>query len=153
MRPGHREAQNLFLSTGRRLGFHPKLTWTREYPTDGVWLTPERGPAVPHLPVVALEVVVSESPKSVRGSIATLEAVSPALGVLLIQEEEIRRGLIRRGFNCEEAAERLRRVKEGADAFIRTSRQRLERWSYRRLQSLSNLTTKTIVRPSGSIGY
>ena len=58
MRPGHREAQNLFLSTGRRLGFHPKLTWTREYPTDGVWLTPERGPAVPHLPVVALEVVV-----------------------------------------------------------------------------------------------
>jgi hypothetical protein len=51
--------------------------------------------------VVALEVAASETPKVWRGSIAVLEEVSLALGILLLQDEQMRRRLVREGVKPE----------------------------------------------------
>src|SRR6266508_597833 len=95
MRSGHNEAQAMFQQLERRLGYRCRRTWTQAHPTDGVWLlyTFHLGHDV--LPVAALEVAVTETGKPLRGSTATLDIVSPALGILRIQDQEIRRGLIR----------------------------------------------------------
>jgi hypothetical protein len=139
MRGGHKEAQELFLRLGQRLGYRSKRTWSREHPTDGVWLldAPHLGHA--DLPIVALEVAVTEGAKALRGSIATLEAVSPALGVLLIQEREIRRGLIRSGVAPEVATTHLNGLLRLAAADLSRSRQRIELWTFEQLQRRARL--------------
>lgn len=130
MKPGHREAQNLFLELGNRLGFLTRRTFSRRHPTDGIWLaSAETG----LLPVVAAEVVVSEGLKTMRGSVATLEAVSPALGVLVLQDEEIRRCLLRLGREEEQIQARIWSVSEHLHELIRSSRQRLEIWRFGQL--------------------
>jgi len=67
MRRGHHEAQVVF----ERLGYRCRRTWTREHPTDGVWLLDTPHLALDQLPVAALEVVVTETGKALRGSIST----------------------------------------------------------------------------------
>lgn len=99
---------------GRAAGFGYRRTWSRELPTDGVWVLPGSAFAGDELPVAALEVVVTEGPKSIKGSLDILAEVSPALGVLVIHEEEIRRGLVRRGVLTEEIDRRLNAQFEAA---------------------------------------
>ena len=133
MRSGHHEAQVMFHQLGRCLGYRCQRTWTREHPTDGVWLldSPHLGQDV--LPVVALEVAVSEGGKALRGSIATLEIVSPALGVLLVHDQEIRRGLIRAGAIPEAATAHAQRLLASAATDISRSRQRIALWTFAQL--------------------
>jgi hypothetical protein len=95
MKFGHREAQDLFLEIGEALGFAVRRSFSSPDPSDGVWLLGPRYGVHTGLPAVALEVVVSENAKSVEGSIHRLESISPCLGVVLLQEEEIGRRLIR----------------------------------------------------------
>ena len=66
-------------------------------PTDGVWLLPSSGLYFSEAPAVAVEVSVSEGPKAIKGSIDTLAEVSPALGILVLNEAEIRRCTLVRG--------------------------------------------------------
>src|SRR2546422_25023 len=141
MRSGHREAQSLFLALGRKLGYPVRLQWSRHLPTDGVWLAGGRHPRVAGLPLVALEVVVTEGPKSVRGSIATLAAVSPSLGVLLVNEEEIRRVLIRDGVAVEAVDRSLGHQLRHLDDLLRTTNQRFEIWSFAHLRRKYELAT------------
>jgi hypothetical protein len=138
MRRGHHEAQVLFEQLGCRLGYRCQRTWTRAHPTDGVWLldTPQVG--LDALPVAALEVVVTETGKTLRGSIATLEMVSPALGILLIQDREIRRGLIRSGASPQAATAHVQRLVAAATADIAHSRQRLALWTFDQLERRSH---------------
>jgi hypothetical protein len=141
LRIGHAEAQAMFHHMGRVLEYTVSKTWTRDLPTDGVWLSGPGHIGIGRLPVVALEVVVTESPKQVRGSIATLTAVSPALGILLLQEEEIRRGLIRKGVEAVEIERRLARQQSQVEDQINRSQQRLELWSYARLRRRYEVVT------------
>lgn len=134
MRSGHNEAQILFQRLGDRLGYRCRRTWTREHPTDGVWLLDAPHLGHENLPILALEVAVTEGAKALRGSIATLEAVSPALGVLLIQEQEIRRGLIRAGKSPQAATAHANRMLRTAATDISRSRQRIELWTFEQLQ-------------------
>jgi hypothetical protein len=145
MRSGHREAQMQFERLGRQLGYRCRRSWTREHPTDGVWLldTPQVG--FDELPVAALEVVVSETGKALRGSISTLEMVSPALGILLVQDHEIRRGLVRAGASPESAAMHLRRLLATTEADLSRSRQRIALWTFDQLQ---RRTRVTVSRPA-----
>jgi hypothetical protein len=131
---GHCEAQQLFHAVGKRLGYDSRRTFTREFPTDGCWLI--RSPTVIDggLPFTALEVVVSESAKTVRGSVVTLEAVSPSLAILLIQEEEIRRRVIRTGGSSAEADALVTRLREKALELSDRSRQRFQVWSMARMR-------------------
>lgn len=129
MTHGHREAQRLFLDLGSTLGFKTALSWSQEEPGDGVWLysSPVLGGA--DFPFAAIEVVVSESRKSIRGSIDTLSAISPALGILLIHDSEIRRRIIRRGGTTADANAAIdRAVHTATDAALKT-RQRTEVWT------------------------
>lgn len=136
MRPGHREAQEMFQAIGSKLGYQARRVWTRERPTDGVWLIRDVSPAIGGLPVAAVEVVVSESKKSLGGSVATLEAVSPALGVVLLQGEEIRRQMITHGASDEDVNRRINSIRSAFADLSRSSRQRLELWTFDQLRRL-----------------
>src|SRR5438034_223345 len=102
-RVGHGEAQQMFLEMGRTLEFEVRSTFSRELPTDGCWFVSTSMGGLERLPVAALEVAVSEYGKTIAGSIATLEAVSPALGILVVQTDEIARGLVRGGMHPDNA--------------------------------------------------
>ncbi len=135
MRPGHREAQEMFEQLGKALGYQTRRSWTRSHPTDGVWLNPGHDTlGFGYLPVVAIEVLVSEGAKTSRGSLATLTAVSPAVGVLLVHEEEIRRGMLRKGTSSEAADAVIgARRADLLDAANRTS-QRIAIWTFSQLR-------------------
>jgi hypothetical protein len=134
VREGHREASELFLALGQALGYRVRRTWSRELPTDGVWMSASGEPVTPELPLVAVEVLVSEGSKSIKGSIGVLTAVSPALGILLVQEEEIRRGLIRHGCPTCKIVRSIARQRESLDALVSRSAQRLDVWSFAQLR-------------------
>jgi hypothetical protein len=131
----------MFERFGRALGYQTRRTWTRELPTDGVWLMPGSGLLFAEFPAVAIEVAVSEGPKVIKGSIDTLAEVSPALGVMLINEVEIRRGELRKGRSVE-AVERMitDRVAAAKDRASR-HQQRIEVWSYQELRRRCELAT------------
>src|SRR5262249_25138971 len=134
MRPGHRAAQKLFEALGRSQGFEPARTYSPKLPTDGVWF--HKGGVIGALPVVAIEVVVSESPKLMKGSVRTLELVSPALGVLLLEDEEIWRGRVRRGDSDEKATAYVARVHAELLDLAAHSGRRIEVWTISHLRKL-----------------
>jgi hypothetical protein len=134
LRAGHREAQDMFLAMGRALGYQTRRTWSAELPTDGVWVSPLASAPAGGLPIVALEVIVTEGPKTAKGSIQTLAAVSPALGIVCLQDEEIRRGLIRAGVIPQEAERRLLRQHDLIEEQFRRCTQRIELWSFGNLR-------------------
>jgi hypothetical protein len=131
----------MFLAMGHALGYQARRTWSAELPTDGVWLSPAGGGPFGGLPVVALEVIVTEGPKTVKGSIQTLAAVSPALGLVCLQEEEIRRGLIRRGIGPQEVERRLARQQDQIGEQLRRCPHRIELWSFGQLRRRYRLIT------------
>jgi len=139
MKPGHAEAQSMFLEMGRSLGFSTRLTWSRQLPTDGVWLSPADEYVLPELPAVALEVAVSEGPKAIKGSIDTLAEVSPALGVLVVNDVEIRRSAIRKGTAPEAIERRIRDRIESARDRTGRHQQRFQVWDYAELANRHRL--------------
>ena len=134
MRIGHNEAQVLFRRMGEHLGYKARRSWTREHPTDGVWVLASAHFGYDEVPIAALEVVVTESGKSLRGSIATLEAVSPAVAVLLVQDREIRRGLIRAGASQEQVTRYLGHLMRSAVSDASRSRQRIAVWTFDQME-------------------
>ncbi|MEA2682181.1 MAG: hypothetical protein QOK05_509 [Chloroflexota bacterium] len=144
----------MFAAVGERLGFSVRRTWAQNRPTDGVWVIESKG-AVRPLPVVALEVIVSEGLKSARGSVQTLAAVSPALGVLLLQEEEIARRLMRRGLSRSGAEYRVAQQRDALGVELGTQRQRLEIWSFEYLRRVYATATlrETIYSAVQSANY
>lgn len=140
MRAGHRAAQRMFEELGRSQGFMPRRTFSATLPTDGVWFH-HRG-FIESLPVVAIEVVASETQKVMKGSIHTLELVSPALGVLLIEDEEIWRKRIRNGATEAQAASYVAHLIDTASALVKRSRQRIEVWTVSHLRKLHAIAGK-----------
>jgi hypothetical protein len=131
----------MFLAIGRTLGYQTRLTWSRDLPTDGVWLLPGDGYLLPEAPAVALEVAVSEGPKAVKGSIDTLAEVSPALGVLVINEAEIRRCALRDGISAEFVEEQIAGRFATAHERVAKHQQRVEVWTYEQLSRRYELAT------------
>ncbi len=141
MRPGHADAQYMFLEIGKALGYRTRLMWSRELPTDGVWLLPGDGYALPEVPAVALEVAVSEGPKALRGSIDTLAEISPALGILIINDAEIRRGALREGLSAEVIERRVAERVAAAHNRISRHQQRIDVWGFAQLSRRYQLAT------------
>ncbi len=125
MSSGHAVAQRLFLEIGARRGYMTQQSYSSDAPTDGIWLTKGGFASVDRIPVAAIEVVASESLKTWRGSIATLEEVSPSIGILLLQDEEIFRRLVRKGMEADEAKRSLERTKIMMQQAAARSRQRI----------------------------
>ena len=134
MRFGHREAQDMFLDVGQVLGYTARRAFSSTDPSDGVWVMSDRGGLTAGLPVAAIEVLVSESPKAISGSIHRLESISPALGIVLLHEEEVRRRLTGLGFNEARINRAIARDIAQVEDQIRQSKQRLQRWSFAQLQ-------------------
>src|SRR5689334_12840631 len=105
----------MFERVGRQLGYRTRRSWTRALPTDGVWVV-NGHPGLSDLPLVALEVAVSEDPKQTKGSIGTLVEVSPALGLVVVHEEEIRRSLTKKGVGADEIQRRIIRKRTQVEA-------------------------------------
>jgi hypothetical protein len=144
----------MFRELGTALGYAVRASYSQAYPTDGVWLArpPLRG--VDALPLVAIEIAVSESRKTLRGSLFTLEMVSPALAIILVHEDELRRRHIRLGGSADEAQRRVAAVQELATTLAATSRQRTVVWSVaalrRRFQDATGVSS-LYEMPSGLI--
>jgi hypothetical protein len=152
MTSGHKEGQALFEALGRRYGYEVRRSYSKSLPTDGVWYTESQFGALPPVPIVAIEVVVSESRKSIRGSVVTLELVSPALGVLLIHEEEMRRRLVRAGATPEMVTAKVAASRAHASELAANARQRIEIWSFADLVRLYRNATgdRSLYRIGGS---
>ena len=131
MRTGHKQAQDMFLELGNHHGFQTRRTFTPVFPTDGIWIG--RNGVFGELTAAAIEVVVSESPKSIRGSVTTLEIVSPSVGVILLHDDEIRRGLMRNGADETELRRCLTNMCNHIEQIVQRSRQRFEIWTYGQL--------------------
>jgi len=125
MSPSHRAAQRKFLELGQALGYRTARSFSPDAPADGVWMT-----SCPlGVPVVAAEVIVSEGLKARRGSVATLERISPALAVLIYDPDEARRRAYRRGAAEAEAEGAVRRLEDSLRALAAESRQRFQVWA------------------------
>jgi hypothetical protein len=148
---GHREAQQLFLEAGMALGFEVKKSYSKEHPSDGVWLLGGEYGRLARLPVSAIEVVVSESPKAVSGSIHRLESISPALGIVVVHEDEIKRRMTRAGASSGRIEAAVAKDIERVENHMRRSKQRLERWSFAQLCWMHRLAT-SVRMPSSTVG-
>jgi hypothetical protein len=62
MRIGHKHLQNLFADIGDKLGYSPKRNYSTQNPTDGVWFIRNPFNILEQTPLVAIEILVSESP-------------------------------------------------------------------------------------------
>jgi hypothetical protein len=150
MKPGHRDAQDKFLEAGTALGYTTRRTYSSEWHTDGVWLLRDRLLGR-DIPVAAIEVIVSEGKKTRQGSIFVLEMISPALGIVLLHDEEIRRGMWRNGATdariereIAHREEHLRRLAEG-------SKQRIEVWRTANLDYVHDHALRTaMAAPPGA---
>lgn len=141
MRTGHKDAQFLFEQLGRAAGYAYRRSWTRALPTDGVWLLDESLTLGSELPIAALEVAVSEGPKALKGSLDILAEVSPSIGILCINEVEIRRGLIRKGVPQNHIVDRIAGLMMIAHERVARSQQRLAVWSYAQLEQRYRFNT------------
>ncbi len=139
MRQGHREAQEMFIDIGLAMGHQVRRTFSSSQPGDGVWID-ERPGLLQGLPLTAIEVLVSESPKAICGSIHRLESISPVLGIILVHEDEIRRRLTRLGFNSSRIASAVARDIALVDSCLATSKQRIQRWSFAQLRWVHSQT-------------
>ena len=148
MTPGHKEAQRLFLEIGEAKGYQISRTFSESSPTDGVWFVPGSFGEMEHLPVAALEVAASESPKAWKGSIATIEEVSPAFGVLLLQDEVMRSRLGRQGWSTDDVELEIQRVHDAMQSVALRSKQRLTvmNMATLRYQHRMHYATSLIVR-------
>jgi hypothetical protein len=141
MRKAHADAQKLFRDIGIKMGFKYQKTWNQRYPTDGVWVA--KAPTLPleELPLVALEVSNTESPKELAGSVAVLEEVSPSLGLLVLQDEDLRRRHVRKGDSIDEIGRILAVKLNRAHELIAKSRQRIEVWTFAQLKHRHRLAS------------
>lgn len=133
MRYGHKEIQNLLLLIGKNFGYDVKKNFTSRLPTDGVWFTKTPLGGIELLPVVAIEVIVSEGPKSIRGSISVLESVSPSVAVIFIHDEEIRRRLLLKGLSYDEVKKQIDAMHELVEEVTSKSKQRFVVWTEKML--------------------
>jgi hypothetical protein len=139
MTPGHADAQRMFFEVGKALGYQPRRTFSKALPTDGVWLALNGIARFQEVPIAAIEVVASEGLKTWRGSLATLEAVSPAVAFLLLQEEEVRRRMSRAGASASRIERVIHRtLNQMRDAAAQT-RQRVEVYTMENLRCLHHL--------------
>jgi hypothetical protein len=138
MTNGHKQAQRLFEIIGLSLGFKFCQNWSQSTPGDGSWLWNTCVLRDSVFPIATIEVAVSESLKRLRGSISTIELISPSLGVLLIQEEEIRRGLLRKGIEAVKAENIISNIITTMEKEVSMSKQRIEIWTMKELRARAN---------------
>ena len=148
MKRAHKEAQNQFEQIGISRGFKVKKIFTREIPTDGVWFYKEKIVDL-SLPIVALEVAVSESAKLLKGSLMTLQEVSPSLGILVLHDKEMRRKVIRNGGNMAKVETYFQNALNAAHRAKYNLSQRIEIMSATQLEYVFEFETRKCSKALG----
>ena len=85
----HEEIREKLLQIGEALGYESRSSFRKDAMGDAIWLD-RRGKrfAGRSLPTVAFEVLTFETTREIRDCIMTLQIIGPALGILVIVEEE-----------------------------------------------------------------
>ncbi len=125
----------MFKLMGEKLGYKYKKTWNKDTPTDGVWV--QKIPNIvldEYFPIVALEVASSESPKIIKGSIATLMEVNPMIGILLIQSDDKLRENLKKGMTTTDAEKKVEAEVKSAIQFVGKIHQRIYVWDMERFR-------------------
>ena len=86
----HQKYVERLLRIGESLGYVTATRFLKDPQGDAIWYveTSRHVHSRRRLPIVAFEVLCSETPKLIKGSIATLQHISASLGVLVIVNEE-----------------------------------------------------------------
>jgi hypothetical protein len=121
-------------------------TFSRRWPTDGLWYPSHRDGLTDGLPLAAVEVLVSEGAKSIRGSVGVLEAVSPVLGVVVLHDEDIARRLRQKGKTEAAIAEALDCINDQIEDHIEHTRQRIQLWTFSQLKRRHDLAAAAAKR-------
>ncbi|MFH1006199.1 MAG: hypothetical protein V1800_01690 [Candidatus Latescibacterota bacterium] len=88
----HREIQRKLLAIGEALGYRSRRSFKKHAMGDAVWLDGRsKRYAQEMVPVAAFEILSFETKKEMVDCIMTLQSISPALGVLVVLEEEYAR--------------------------------------------------------------
>ncbi|NOU99490.1 hypothetical protein [Paenibacillus planticolens] len=144
MKYGHLETQLMFSRLGESLGYRASKIYTPNCPTDGVWFGRHPFDRTREVPVLAIEVLVSESLKIIRGSIRTLERVSPQIAILLLHEGEILGQWLAEGSESDMLDRRMSALKQTVADEITQSYQRFEIWNEHSLWYLNKIKTKEV---------
>jgi len=108
----HEEYRRKILQIGESLGYRVRRSFSKHSRGDAVWIDPRslkfsgRG-----LPVVAFEILTFELYREIKDCIMNLQSISPALGVLVVIEDEYAersRKLVR--YDRESYPEHIKRV-------------------------------------------
>ena len=142
MKISHKKAQEMFMDIGKDQGFRYTPTFSHEYPTDGVWWVDAPLMGEEQVPIAAIEVANSEDAKRIKGSLFILAEVSPSFGIMMINDDDIRRRLTRMG-KTQNAIDRLIKqnivnIKSYASRF----QQRIVVWTYGQLKYRHSLVKK-----------
>ncbi|MCA0985147.1 hypothetical protein LCL89_14035 [Halobacillus yeomjeoni] len=138
MRAGHKLSQERLLKLGEEMNFIVKKTFSQSLPTDGVWLIKNPLLISEFIPFLAVEVIVSESPKTIRGSIKTLEQVKPTIAVVFIHEGEIVARWARQKMDAQQIHEKIKSLYNFLEKERLISSVRLEIWNEDRLSHLES---------------
>ena len=114
MSPKHLEYQEKLLEIGEAMGYDCRPSFRKSAMGDAVWLESASGKyARELLPIVAFKVLCFETGKEIREALMTLQAISPALGVLVVVEEEYaRRAKELKRYDAQTYPKHIRRLAE-----------------------------------------
>jgi hypothetical protein len=85
----HREIQRKLLAIGEALGYRCRRSFKKHAMGDAVWLDGRSKRYTGEMvPVAAFEILSFETKKEILDCIMTLQTISPALGVLVVLDEE-----------------------------------------------------------------
>jgi len=107
--------QDKLIEIGEALGYETRRSYKKSAAGDAVWLD-RRGGRIwtESLPVVAFKLLTFETTKEIREAIATLQAISPSLGVLVVIEEAYaERGRLLKRFDTETYPDHIRQIARG----------------------------------------
>ena len=133
----HEEIREKLLQIGEALGYESRSSFRKDAMGDAIWLD-RKGKrfAGRSLPTVAFEVLTFETAREIRDCIMTLQIIGPALGILVIVEEEYaRRAQELVNYDAETYPEHIKEVAEelcsGAKLFSR-----IEVWDQEKVEQL-----------------
>jgi hypothetical protein len=117
-------------SIGSAKGYLTVRNFSPSHYGDGSWVSPHPLSllATNVLPLISYEVIVSESfsLKSIRGSIRTLEEISPMLALMIVHEKEIEESLAEKGFQVTYIYSKIEHIYRLIRQEIATCSQRFE---------------------------
>ena len=110
----HQEYQTKLIEIGEALGYDSRRSFRKNAMGDAVWLEQMSAKyARTTLPIAAFKILCFETGKEIREGLMTLQVISPALGVLVVIEEEYaRRAQELKKYDAETYPQHIRRLAE-----------------------------------------